>query len=148
MASYDLHCEVRGSYLFAQVRGEADSFEISLGYWKEIATELRRSGLRRVLVVEELKAPSSAVDTFEVASRLAEIGFRGVSVAFVDMELDHLPDNLFGENVARNRGVNGRVFNNLALAQEWLEGLAQRDREQGRTPRVPAPRSEKDTGIF
>lgn len=148
MPDYDLHLENRTGYLFAHVRGQADTVEISLGYWKEIAAALQAAGLRRVLVLEELKAASNPVDTFEVASRLSEIGFRGVSVAFVDTELDHLPDNLFGENVARNRGVHGRVFNNLAVAQEWIESLVRREQENPRIIRSPVAHTEKDTGIF
>lgn len=136
MATYDLQIEARPTYLFVRVRGQADSVEISLAYWREVAAALRRTGRKRVLVVEELQTAASPVDTFEVASQLAEIGFRGMTVAFVDLEADHLPNNEFGQNVACNRGVHGRLFPQVALAEEWLESLAQRDRNLGPTPRL------------
>lgn len=133
MPGYALHLERRPGYLFARVSGTEDNLEVSLAYWTEIGQELRVAGLKRVLVVEELKTAASAVETFSVASRLPDLGFRGATIAFVDTELDHLPDNQFGENVVKNRGVHGRLFNDVRLAEAWMEERVRREQESAKS---------------
>ncbi len=122
---YRLEFELRDHYLVARVSGDADSVAISLAYWAEIGVECRARGAGRVLVIEELKQKPTAFEVFEVASRLREVGMGGIAIAFVDTELDQLPENLFGETVATNRGILGKVFNRVPDAEAWLESRAQ-----------------------
>lgn len=121
---YHLTFEPRPHYLVARVSGEADSVAISLAYWAEVAAECRARGMARVLVIEELKQKPTPFEVFEVASRLREVGMGGIVIAFVDTDLDQLPENLFGETVATNRGLVGKVFNSVADAEAWLEARA------------------------
>jgi hypothetical protein len=48
------------------------------------------------------------------------MGFGAVYVAFVDRYLDQNEINEFAELVAVNRGLNGKIFNDVTLAIEWL----------------------------
>ncbi len=121
-----LEFEPRERYLFVHVTGEADSVEISLGYWQMVAAECRRLGFHRVLVHEELKALPSTLDTFAVASNLADVGMRGITIAFVDTDTRQAAENSFGETVAGNRGVRGRFFSDLRDAEEWIASLPNR----------------------
>ena len=52
---YTLEFEPRPEYLYAYVKGEKDSLEISLQYWKEIADECRRTGYKNFLLKKILK---------------------------------------------------------------------------------------------
>ena len=51
---------------------------------------------------------------------IVALGFANIRIAFVDRNADELPMMQFGETVARNRGIDGRVFANEADAEAWL----------------------------
>jgi hypothetical protein len=117
---YELTLEYRPKYLYAFVRGEKDSYEISRQYWQEIADECNKSGIRKVLIEEDIKENISMSDMYRFASEIPELGFHGVRVAFVDRQESQHQLNQFGETVATNRGLVSRVFNNFAEAEKWL----------------------------
>lgn len=117
--SYSVGYEDRDGYLFASVSGETDTVATSLAYWNEVAREAERRGHSRILVVEDFKTVAPAADVFEVASQLPQIVGR-LKVAFVDRNLEELEMNMFGETVAVNRGVYGRVFRDEEAAIRWL----------------------------
>lgn len=117
---YDLTLEVRDKYLYAYVAGEHDTFEICFAYWSEIAQKLAEVDLDRVLIVEDIAEESPMVDVYELASRLVDIGFRGVTVAFVDRYASHQELNDFGVLVGSNRGLIGQAFSDEAEAEKWL----------------------------
>ena len=118
--SYTLEFEQRPEYLYVYVRGEKDSLEISLQYWKEVADECRRAGYKKVLIEEDIKEEVSTIEMYQFTSEIPNIGFSGIRVAFVDRHLDQQELNKFGELVATNRGVNGKIFNSSEEAEEWL----------------------------
>ena len=117
---YDLTFEVRDKYLYAYVVGEHDTFEICFAYWSEIADKLREVGRDRVLIVEDIAEESPMVDVYELASRLPDIGFRGIMIAFVDRYASHQELNEFGVLVGSNRGLIGRAFGDEEEAEKWL----------------------------
>jgi hypothetical protein len=109
----------RGAYLFARLDAESDSLEAALDSWHRIASRCRALGLRRVLVEEHIKDRLSSLDLFHLTSQIPRIA-SGVRVAFVDVIPDHFEHNLFGETVARNRGLTVRVFHTTSEAEAWL----------------------------
>jgi hypothetical protein len=117
---YTLQFEQRTGYTRAHVRGERDSVEISLAYWSDIARYCHEHQVRGVLVVEEIAQRASVLDIYEVAAGLVALGFSDIRIAFVDRNADELPMMQFGETVARNRGIDGRVFASEAEAEAWL----------------------------
>jgi hypothetical protein len=117
---YDLTLEYRPQYLYAFIRGEKDSYEISRQYWQEIADECNRSGIKKVLIEEDIAENISMPDMYRFASEIPEFGFHGVRVAFVDRQESQYQLNQFGETVATNRGLVSRVFNNFADGEKWL----------------------------
>lgn len=117
---YELSFEHRPQYLYARVTGEKDSYEISRQYWQEIATECKKSGIKKVLIEEDIKENVSMSDMYRFASEIPQLGFFGIRVAFVDLQQEQQQLNQFGETVATNRGLFSRVFNNTAEAEEWL----------------------------
>jgi hypothetical protein len=118
--SYKLTFEERDGYLFAGVTGETDNVDISSQYWKEIADKCKNDGTKKVLIVEDLPGGASMTEVYEVASALPQLGFFGIKIAFVDAHLDQQDVNRFGELVAVNRGLYGKIFNDVSEAEKWL----------------------------
>jgi hypothetical protein len=119
---YNLTLENREGYLYAYVEGDADSYEISRAFWEEIAENVRRTGAERVLIDENIVQSVSMAEVYQLASEIPKMGFGSTRVAFVDRYLDQQEVNSFGELVAVNRGLSGKVFNNVAEAETWLLG--------------------------
>lgn len=117
---FDLQFCWRGDYLRAQVDGEHDSFEISLGYWTRIASECHLRNARRLLVVENLAETGDTLDLERLIDAVVALGFRDIRVAFVDLIDSHLAAMEHGEILARERGITGRVFADENDAVRWL----------------------------
>ena len=112
--------EHRPQYLYVYVSGKRDSYEISRQYWLEVAEECNKTGYKKVLIDEDIQQSVSMSEVFQLASELPLMGFQGVRVAFYDRYAEHEDLNQFGELVATNRGLFGRVFNDIAIAENWL----------------------------
>jgi hypothetical protein len=119
---YNLIFEQRERYLYAAVDGDEDTVEISAQYWQEVADKCKELGTKRVLIVEDLPGGgvTSMMDVYELATALPQMGFLGIRVAFVDAHLDQQSVNEFGELVATNRGLYGKIFNNFADGEHWI----------------------------
>jgi hypothetical protein len=115
-----LRFEERPGYIYAFVKGEKDSYEISRQYWKEVADECRRANRRKVLIEEDINDQMSTTEMYRFTSEIMDIGFSGIHVAFVDRHLNQHELNKFGELVATNRGFLGKIFDNVEEAEQWL----------------------------
>jgi hypothetical protein len=120
---YDLSIEVRNGYLHAYVKGQHDTLAISTAYWTEIRAKLTELGVSKVMIVEDIIEESPILDVYFHASQLADLGFGGVKVAFVDRHSSHKEQNDFAQLVGTNSGLNGRAFVNEAEAEKWLLAL-------------------------
>jgi hypothetical protein len=119
---YKMTFESRDGYLYACVEGEIDNLEISTQYWREIAEKCKSEDAKKVLIVEDLPGGATVAEVYQIAAELPKMGFYGIKVAFVDGHLDQLELNKFGEVVALNRGLYGKVFNNVPEAEKWILG--------------------------
>lgn len=117
---YKISFDYRPEYLYVYVSGERDNYEISKQYWQEIADECSRNKVRRVLIVEDIDESTSIADVYQVGAEISQMGFFGIRIAFVDSHIGHHDLNQFGEMVALNRGLYGKVFNDPAEAEKWL----------------------------
>ena len=117
---YNLAFEIRDGYGYACVSGENDTLETSKAYWGEIGRYVSEAGLTKVLIVEDIKGKISDSEVFHLVTHLAELGFMGVTVAFVDRDSSHQDLNDFGVLVGSNRGLVGKAFNDETKALEWL----------------------------
>ena len=118
---YEIRFEHRAEYLYAYVTGEKDSIEISTQYWREIAEECRNANYKKVLVEEDIKESIASVfELYQFASELPNYGFAGVYIAFVERYIEQNELNRFVELVAGNRGLKGRIFNDVNEAEKWL----------------------------
>lgn len=117
---YSLTFEHRPEYLYAYVEGEEDSYEISSVYWREIAEECKAKKYAKVLIVEDIVESGTMADAYQLSSELPQMGFLAIKVAFVDKYIEQQDLNQFGELVAVNRGINGKIFNDVDEAEKWL----------------------------
>ena len=119
---YELTFEERPEYLLARVTGPEDSLEVSISFWQEIAVEVQRRQTEKLMVWENFPNNVDTIDMLRVATFLTELGLANIQVAFVDERHEQLDRNRFGELVAINRGLRGKVFVDVQEAEAWLRG--------------------------
>ena len=129
---FNIIFEDRGDHLYARVDGPSDSYEISQMYWAEIAMEASNRGSKKLFVEEWLEQQiASIADTYQAAAERHEMGLAGIKIAFYDAFADQLDQNQFGELVARNRGVNVKVFDDADAALAWLQDEETTESKEG-----------------
>jgi len=115
MKEYKLEIKQIGDYLYAYYEAEKDSVALSNELWGKIY-------LSKLLVVENIKInPGSVLDVYNIVNAVIKLDFRGKAIAFVDLIEDHYSSNKFGETLAVNLGVNGKIFKTIEEAEEWLK---------------------------
>jgi hypothetical protein len=118
---YTITFELRPGYLYAYVKGDADSYYISHAYWSDVSVECAKHQVKKLLVEEDLAKPINSVsEVFQGAAERAFMGLSGLKIAFVDRHPDHREQNLFGELVATNRGLFCKVFDDVQEGEKWL----------------------------
>lgn len=117
---YKLTFEHHPDYLYAYITGEHDNYQISRRYWQEISDECGRIGCTKLLIEEDIPVIVSMTEMYQIASEIPYMGFSGVRIAFVDRYIEQNDLNEFGEMVATNRGVFGKIFNDAEIARTWL----------------------------
>ena len=120
-ASYELHFTDRGDYLFASVKGDQDSAEITLAYWREIVAECNRRGTARLLVCDDLHGQPATLQDFDrLAAAMQGSGLERVRVAFHEPVSTNLRLVEHGELAFREAGFTLRVFGGEREAELWL----------------------------
>ena len=120
--SYTMEIVDRGGYLHCKVLGQQTSANVS-AYLHEIYLACIERQVPVVLIEENLEGPGlSMMDIFEVVVKGSKETWPHVQrIAYVDVNPAHpFKDNQFAENVAVNRGVNGKVFRTVAEAEQWI----------------------------
>ena len=118
--STELVFEDRASYLYAEVSGPNDNFEISMAYWKSIAEQCHKRSASRLLVYERLGEYVGERNMTLMIDSIIALGFQNVRVAFVDAFVEDLVAAEQGELLAMERGIDGRVFGSVQEADTWL----------------------------
>ena len=110
------------------VQGTNDP-ETVLQYLAEVREPCLRERCDKVLIEENLSGPGiGTFQVFDVVTRAARSAFPSVlQIAYVDANPTHDSERMkFAETVAANRGVNVKVFRDLAEAAAWLSAGAER----------------------
>lgn len=119
--AYELEFRDRGDYLFAKVKGEQDSPEITLAYWRDIVHECARRGTTRLLVCDDLRGePATPADFDWLATALRGSGLERVRIAFHEPDSANLRLVEHGELAFREAGFTLRVFGSEREAELWL----------------------------
>ena len=117
--STQLQIERKDNWVVARLSGVAD-IEKAHARFEEIAQACDRMSTKRLIVdVTNAALPLSATDKFEMGRHAVVFAQHGIKVAVVATP-DQLDPERFGEVVARNRGVNIRLFTDVEAAEEWL----------------------------
>jgi len=111
-----LRFEVTGVRVPGELTGEM------IAVWTRVAQECRASGLRRVVGVNRLTGPVPATEVYQIGQQVPGIlGGAARRLAFVVLgDREAFRANQFFENVAVNRGLEARVFDDEAKAMDWL----------------------------
>lgn len=119
--TFEIQYQEGEGYLYALISGKEDSVAAALEYWRRVIDECHKRGLKSLLVEEDFPNQPTTEEIFTVTSAIPKMGSAGLKIAFVDREAEHNDLNIFGETVAVNRGVFGRVFNSKEDAIAWLK---------------------------
>jgi hypothetical protein len=117
----DLEFGPQDGWLIARLNGTHYLAEVPAMY-QQIAEACLQAGVKRVLVdISRARIPLSVPDKFTIGEQTTIFSRHGLKVAALVSAAQVLANN-FGELVARNRGVNLRVFTRRRPAEDWLLG--------------------------
>jgi len=111
-----LRFEVTGVRVPGELTGEM------IAVWTRVAQECRASGLCRVVGVNRLAGAVPATEVYQIGQQVPGIlGGAVRRLAFVVLgDREAFRANQFFENVAVNRGLEARVFDDETKAMDWL----------------------------
>jgi len=118
--SYHLEIEDHPKYLHAAASGK-NSAENVLRFLREAYEACQKRQVASILL--EMKFEGPALDTgsiYSVIAQRSDTGKQMRKIAYVALP-DRESKSKFAENVAINRGVNVRLFVDVASAKKWLE---------------------------
>ena len=120
--SYKVSIVKKDRYLHVRVTGE-NTPENVRAYLGDVYQACADSGIAAVLVEENLRGQALApVDVYRIiAESSAQTAPIIQKIAYVDLDAERSDANItLGEAVARDHGVNVRVFPTVAAAEQWL----------------------------
>lgn len=120
-SGFQLAFETESSGLVANVTGRIDTINALIDMFMLIGAELRRTGLRQLLVIDHTFGVVPPED--ELSKLFASVGGQGfaeVRVAYVDARGTAISRMEVGEIMGRERGYDCHVFDNEARARIWL----------------------------
>lgn len=118
---FELRLDLESSGLVANVTGRIDGIEALIAMFMRLAAELRRTGLRQVLVIDHSFGVVPSEDQLkQLVDSVGGQGFADVRVAYVDARGTAISRMELGEIVGREHGYECRVFDNESRARIWL----------------------------
>jgi hypothetical protein len=126
LMSYQLTIEERPSYVHAKVVADRNPAN-ALRFLEEAYAACVKSGRSDLLLEMHLAGGNlTTTNIYSVISQRVPDGRNLRKIAYVDTSPGDPAMAHFAETVAVNRGVNVRLFQNIAAAAEWL--LSEGDR--------------------
>ena len=122
MIEYQVTIERRATYLHARVVGQRTPENV-MAFLQQVHAACVRS--KRSDVLLEIQMSGASLDPFSifrVISARAEDGAKLGKIAYVESSMSNKKKAKFAENLAMNRRVNVRLFDDVASAARWLEG--------------------------
>ena len=120
--AHTLKIRNQSTYLHLIAEGDTTVEDVA-GYLAEVLKKCIELHCPNVLIEENLKGPSLGI--FAVYEIVTKICWQAASVvrhvAYVDVSPEHKKEvNQFAETTAVNRGVNIKLFDAVAEAENWL----------------------------
>lgn len=118
---FELSLETESSGLVARVAGRIETVEALIAMFLTIAGEVRRTGVRQLLVIDHTFGVVPPEDQLrKLVSAMEGQGFASVRVAYVDARGTAISRMEVGEIIGREHGYECRVFDNEPRARIWL----------------------------
>lgn len=119
------HCKAVNGILRATVGGVLEDAEDARRSLIDIATAARERGVDKVLIdPRQLEGEMLRLaDQHELGAQLAELGFDGMRIAWMPPP-ERIEQARFTTTVARNRGLEIRLFADREAAERWLREKA------------------------
>ena len=118
---FELALDIESSGLVATVTGRIETVDTLIAMFLQVAAELRRTGLRQVLVVDHTFGVVPPEEELrKLINSIAGQGFDEVRVAYVDARGTAISRMEVGEIIGREHGYECRVFDNESRARIWL----------------------------
>jgi len=119
--SYQLTVEQRQTYVHTKAVGERTP-ENALRFLRDSYAACVSAGHDAVLLEMHLSGPSlTTTSVFEVISNRVPDALKLRKIAYVEGSVDDAAMPAFAVTVAVNRGVNVRLFPDVASAASWLQ---------------------------
>jgi hypothetical protein len=118
----EVHMEEMSGHLAATIIGSEGRHVVEevCRQFETVAEHCKRTKKDKVLIdTRQAEGKVSFVDRFLIGERTRIFACYGLKVVFVDRP-ERIDPQKFGELVARNRGVNVRIFSDFHSAEEWL----------------------------
>lgn len=120
MIPYHVELEEGAGYLHANATGMRNP-ENALRFLAEAYEACVKQGHDKLLLEMNLTGPSlDSGSIFRVISERSGDGTKLRKIAYVDTSFTRPEKPQFAATVAMNRGVNVRLFGDLAAAQRWI----------------------------
>ena len=121
--AHTLEIRNQGTYLHIIAEGDTTAEDIA-GYLSEGLKKCIELRCPNILIEENLKGPSLSI--FAVYEIVTKICWQATSavrqVAYVDISQEHKKEvNQFAQTTAVNRGVNVKLFETVAEAENWFQ---------------------------
>ena len=118
---FELALQIESSGLVGNVTGRIENIEALIAMFVQIAAELRRTGLRQLLVIDHTFGVVPPEDQLQqLVDSVGGQGFADVRVAYVDARGTAISRMEVGEIIGREHGYECRVFDNESRARIWL----------------------------
>ena len=118
MAAYEITIVEKPSWVHAIVEGDRTP-ENALRFLQDVSAFCEKNGRTAALLEMRFSGPSlDPIDVFHVISQRSPQGAKLRRIAYVQAGDTGMAR--FAETVALNRGVNVRLFDSVAAAEEWL----------------------------
>lgn len=120
---YEMSVTCKGDYVEAHSNGEK-SYHSAESLWHEITRVCNEHGCYRVLGIAHSVKSMPTMDAMKHEQLFKDFAItRKYKIAWVELNKEAQGGTKFLETVLLNRGLlNGKLFNDVATAKEWLLG--------------------------
>ena len=116
---YELTFEERAGYLYAHIKADKMTAEMSIAYLSEIADKCAGLGLTKVIIYREVPFIIDPVSIFHSMQEEVQL-LKGLKLALVTPFPATEEDLNFAILVSNNRGADLKLHQTIEAAEEWL----------------------------
>jgi len=120
--SYRVSHEIKDGYVLVRFEGQ-QSYDDAHRFWKDLLEDGDLRDQQRFIVVGVPEKTLNQAEVRMLCLEIARMG-KGKTIAYVDPNRADYDTNMYGEEVAVNRGMNTQIFTSEDEAVAWLRRFA------------------------